>query len=920
MKSRNDALQTRTSQYDANGRIVGQTTLAHVSPLVSFTAVNYTYDAAGNVLGYLAANADPANPTFTSTVNTLQRAEGYQQTQSYNQTRGAAGANAGVLLSQGGVAYAYDTNGHLLHTGDVGNLSITRDHSFVNDASGTALYAYYGSAGAPQQGQRQLVVNGEVLGRYGWVPDERFAGISFPVPGFTPFTQESSFSFGYQPIDGNYPAGTPGTYAVGVGDTLQGIAKGAYGDANLWYLIADANGLSGNADLKVGQVLTIPTTVRSASHAASYQPYDPSRIVGDTSATMMAMPQDKGGCGIVGQIIVVIVAVVVALYTGGAALAAMGTTVGTASTGALVAAGAVGAAAGSIASQAVGIAIGTQDKFSWKQVALSAVGGGVTAGLGGVDFGAGAIGNRVIQSAAANAVTQGIAIATGLQEGFSWRSVAASAVSAGVGQGLNAAMGYNPANGFEFGKSLVSGLASSAVGQAVRGGKVNATTLAADVFGNVLGDSLAAANRSIPGPIGAGERNTILEYFADGPGTGYSSSQSVTLRDGLTISAAENLRRIDLNRGSAYASNDMDDPSWRVMSDAGGSGVRSGITLPAPGQDGIPSKWTEDENGLTISPLDSDPVANAAEVQKPWSFEDLVNPHGLAPYNSNWQADLLRNSLRDAIVQTSRRNERVLTPIDSNAAIARQRIVNNLAGAMGGPFVDGPMQLARMAGLNEFQVQEAGILGMAAQDAIGTKGTGSATRLASGLRRIGGPRLIPNAALETELILQGNASRARIVGEIGKAAQPSIDALMRLDPNAQVGFRGSLASGLKGEHKIDAYGNRVAFDGDVAFKLNNKTNLYETYTGAQGYDADFFVVSEKLAAQLGNKSFIRAGNAARLAPSLRGVLENFDAQLRGNPMLSGMKPEAPEFRVWSPGAIERASGAPPIYFIPRGAR
>ena len=64
-----------------------------------------------------------------------------------------------------------------------------------------------------------------------------------------------------------------------------------------------------------------------------------------------------------------------------------------------------------------------------------------------------------------------------------------------MGQGLNAATGYNPqVDGFDFGKSLVSGVASSIVGQAVRGGKVNASTVATDAFGNMLSDSLAAAN------------------------------------------------------------------------------------------------------------------------------------------------------------------------------------------------------------------------------------------------------------------------------------------------------------------------------------------------------------------------------------------------------------------------------------------
>ncbi|TWD85752.1 YD repeat-containing protein [Variovorax beijingensis] len=63
-----DPLQVRQSQYDDNGRLVFQSTLAHVSPFVSpsgqsFSGVSYTYDDAGNVLGYLTANADESCST-----------------------------------------------------------------------------------------------------------------------------------------------------------------------------------------------------------------------------------------------------------------------------------------------------------------------------------------------------------------------------------------------------------------------------------------------------------------------------------------------------------------------------------------------------------------------------------------------------------------------------------------------------------------------------------------------------------------------------------------------------------------------------------------------------------------------------------------------------------------------------------------
>ena len=502
-------LRADINAYDANGRLIKQ-----INNSVGTTPVSndttYHYDAVGNMVlsetqtrTFVPGQPVPVE-SRSAEATWLQRADGYQV-----QLR-----RTGSGTALGGLGYGYDANGQLIRTSDAGELAPSeQQHQFVNDAQGNVLYAYYTSSSDPNtqyNGQRQLVVNGEVLGRYGQTTDARYPQGNPFLPGSEAWKSEVAFSFGYQPIDGNYPAGSPGTYAVQTNDTLQSIAKGAYGDGNLWYLIADANGLMSNADLRAGQVLTIPSRVTSANSANTFKPYDPSKIANDTP-TMMARPQDEGGgCGAVGQIIMVVVAVVATIYTAGAAAGAMGyasvgaaASAGTAAgTASAIAAGAIGGAVGSIASQAVGVAIGEQDSFSWKGVALGAIGGGVGAGLGAwapLGGAASDVGNSIVRAALGNTVTQGIAIVTGLQQSFSWKSVAGSAVSAGVGQGLNAAMGYYPGQPgvqFELSKSLLSGLTSSAVGQAVRGGRVQATTLATDAFGNVIGDALARSSVS----------------------------------------------------------------------------------------------------------------------------------------------------------------------------------------------------------------------------------------------------------------------------------------------------------------------------------------------------------------------------------------------------------------------------------------
>ncbi|MDN6886176.1 hypothetical protein QMO14_21535 [Variovorax sp. CAN2819] len=245
----------------------------------------------------------------------------------------------------------------------------------------------------------------------------------------------------------------------------------------------------------------------------------------------------------------------------------------------MVTAGAAAGAAGSIASQVVGNAIGVQDGFSWKGVALGAIGGVVSAGLGGAnilpDTGSAFL-NGAMRGALGSTITQGVAVVTGLQDKFSWKSVAASAVSAGVSQGLNSAMQYDPRTQFDFGKSFVSGFGGALVGTVVRGGKISGAQIAADAFGNIIGDALAKAN-NVPGVVGAKEKARILGYFADGPGTGFSFADDMAMRRasinpmGLPTTSATS------NADGLYARNGMD-----VMDDTTDASGRRVVTV---GQD-----------------------------------------------------------------------------------------------------------------------------------------------------------------------------------------------------------------------------------------------------------------------------------------------------------------------------------------------
>ena len=84
------------------------------------------------------------------------------------------------------------------------------------------------------------------------------------------------------------------------GDTLGGIALGLWGDAGLWYKLAEANGLSAGAALSEGQVLQLPAGVSKSTHNAStLKPYDASQALGDTSPTAPKPPaRIRGHCWI----------------------------------------------------------------------------------------------------------------------------------------------------------------------------------------------------------------------------------------------------------------------------------------------------------------------------------------------------------------------------------------------------------------------------------------------------------------------------------------------------------------------------------------------------------------------------------------------------------------------------------------------
>jgi hypothetical protein len=131
-------------------------------------------------------------------------------------------------------------------------------------------------------------------------------------------------------------------------------------------------------------------------------------------------------------------------------------------------------------------------------VGLAAVGGAVTAGVGGMGkaLGSELLSNTVVRAAVSNAMTQGVSIAVGLQDHFSWMGVAAAAagtmmgqaVGGGAGKAMDGLLDNQVAEKIVTG--TLAGMASTATVTGMRGGRVSAAQIAADAFGNALGQGI----------------------------------------------------------------------------------------------------------------------------------------------------------------------------------------------------------------------------------------------------------------------------------------------------------------------------------------------------------------------------------------------------------------------------------------------
>jgi YD repeat-containing protein len=354
--------------YLADGRLNSQLT-QQFNAQGSTTQLSYlvnTYDGAG-ILDYYTyqQGTSLATPDFTSTYNydyTMQFG-GYRE----KKITVTSVSSSGPKPQDGVTTNTYDSRGNLIGQ-TITNPGQTRSRVLSYDNNGQIIskteYVHAGSTSS--FGSEDLF----------YIAGKQVAALGTGTLDMVQFANE------FMPV--TVGAGTtPGTYVINAGDTLASIAQNLYGDAQLWYLIADANNVSFGPtqvlpSTEVGRIYRIPTALTDHNNSTTFAPYNAGAIIGSSSPSPYLPPPPGSACGPVGSVIaaVVIVVVVAAVtyYTGGLATAALTSALSAeAGSAAAVVAGSIGAgigaAAGNAAGQGVGNLLGVQHGFDVGAVA-----------------------------------------------------------------------------------------------------------------------------------------------------------------------------------------------------------------------------------------------------------------------------------------------------------------------------------------------------------------------------------------------------------------------------------------------------------------------------------------------------------------------------------------------------------------------
>ena len=144
---------------------------------------------------------------------------------------------------------------------------------------------------------------------------------------------------------------------------------------------------------------------------------------------------------------------------------------------------------------------------------------------------------------------------------------------------------------------------------------------------------------------------------------------------------------------------------------------------------------------------------------------------------------------------------------------------------------------------------------------------------------------------EPQKVADQGPDRFRIIDDLSVLAQPHVKPIQSLAPDAQVGFRGSLARGFRHPGK-----GGTPFD-------------------PKDFDVDAFIVSDSLAARFPRGVRFRDG---KRIPEIRAIQRSLDSSLRKLPSFSGLRKERFTFRIFTRAEIQKElrKGDSQIYFVP----
>lgn len=288
-----------------------------------------------------------------------------------------------------------------------------------------------------------------------------------------------------QAVSQSFPASSATKYIVAPNDTFELIAQKVFGNPNYAPLIATANNWDLNTPPLIGAQLKIPQLIPMTNQADNYRPYDQfmSIIIGQLYPHLET-PQPKRSWW--KELITVIVAVVVAAVAPEFLHFMLPAVFGT--QGIAVAVGS--AVLSSAVSQKVAIGLGIQDHFSWESIASAAI----TAGLAnGIDLTIikGQFINNMLKYGEIAVMEQLAKLAVGLSKEFDFSAVLSSMLS----QAVNVELGNINAVNFEnvFAQNLVNtAITSIAYGQEPDIGRMAGQALGT-VIGTAIGSHLATA-------------------------------------------------------------------------------------------------------------------------------------------------------------------------------------------------------------------------------------------------------------------------------------------------------------------------------------------------------------------------------------------------------------------------------------------